>query len=368
MIRPLWIEVDQKALGDNFKAIENYVGNKVKVIATIKQSAYGHGLISIARGLSAKGADFFGVGSIEEAVALREDGSKAAIIVLSAVLAEFAYVFLEYDIVPTIVDSGFAQALNKQAAKKGKTIPVHVKIDTGMGRLGLYHKHAHKFIAGLSQLKNIRLEGLYTHFPAADSDPEFTNYQIEAFNTFNAQLKKEGIHFKFFHCANSIGIINYPEAHFNMVRPGLILYGIKPLNSISLGIKPVLALKSKVIFVKKIQKGMSVSYARTYIADRDRYIATAAVGYADGYPWSLSNRSRVIIKDSSFNVAGRVCMDHIMIDLKERGDIKAGDEVILIGASKDNKISVEELAAAAKTIPYEIISRLSPSIPRIYKK
>lgn len=367
MIRPLWIEIDLGALRSNFKVIKNYLGREVKIIATIKQSAYGHGLVPIAKELSNQKADFLGVGSIEEAITLRENKFKGPILVLSAVLDKFADFFIDYNTTPTIVDLKFASRLNKEAARRRKIIPVHVKIDTGMGRLGLYYKEAYTFVKKLSRLNNIFLEGIYTHFPAADSDFEFTNYQIEVFNSFIDRLKKENIFFKFCHCANSIGIINYPKAHFNMVRPGLILYGIKPKEAINLSLKPVLSLKSKVIFVKRINKGMSVSYARTYIADKATYIATISAGYADGYPWNLSNRSRVIIKDSFFNLVGRVCMDHIMVNLGDRSDIKPGSLVTLIGKSKSKQIRVEDLAQAAGTIPYEIVSRLSLNIPRLYK-
>lgn len=367
MIRPLWIEVDLKALHRNLAAIAGFVGQKVKIVATIKQSAYGHGLIPVARKLAAHGIDFFGVGSIEEAIELREDGFDGAIIILSSVLEGFCDFFLNYNLIPTIVDLGFARKLNACAQKQAKPIPVHVKIDTGMGRLGLHYSQAHTFIKELSGLSHLAIEGVYTHFPVADSDPEFTNRQIDAFNAFLSRLKSEGIDVRFSHCANSIGIMHYANAHFNMVRPGLILYGIRPADSGPLELEPVLSLKSKVIFVKQIEKGMGVSYGRTYIADKKRTIATIAVGYADGYPWALSNRSRVIIRDRFCNVVGRVCMDHIMVDAGDEKSIAVGDEVVLIGSCGDKSINAQELAEQAGTIPYEILSRLSLKIPRIYK-
>lgn len=367
MTRPLWIEVDLRALRGNLGAVKKYLGPKVGVIATIKQSAYGHGLLPVARELGRQGIDFFGLGSIEEAIALREDSFDGSLLILSAVLDKFVNHFIRYNITPTVVDLGFARKLNKVAQGAGKIVPIHVKIDTGMGRLGTHVNLANTFIKKLSTFKNLFLEGIYTHFPVADTDLGFTNRQIGVFNNFIKQLAKEKISFKYCHCANSIGILKYPNAHFNMVRPGLILYGIKPAKGISLNVKPVLSLKSKVIFVKKIDKGMSVSYGRNYIAKGKINIATIAVGYADGYPWALSGKSKVIIRNSFFNIAGRVCMDHIMVDLGKRDDIKTGTEVILIGESKLKKISAEGLAKTAGTIPYEIISRLSLQIPRIYK-
>ena len=367
MVRPLWIEVDLGALGDNSRVIQNYVGKKTKIVATIKQAAYGHGLIPVARQLCRKGIDFFGVGSIEEAVELREDGFTGKIIVLSAVLDEFVDLFIKYDLIPTVVDLKFSKKLNRQAKIKNTKVLVHMKVDTGMGRLGPNYKDAYNFAKALSRLDNIVLEGIYTHFPSADTDRKFTNFQIQAFNKLILRLKKEKINFKFYHCANSIGIMNYPKAHFNMVRPGLILYGVKPSDNIKLKLKPVISLKSKVIFVKEVDKGVSVGYGRSYITKTSRRIGTIAIGYADGYPWSLSNKAWVLIKGYKFKVAGRVCMDHIMVDLGNNKSIKSGDEVILIGNDKGKQITAQDLARLAETISYEIVSRLSAKIPRIYK-
>ena len=367
MIRPLWIEVSLKQLSRNLEAIRKRLKPNVKVIATIKQSAYGHGLIPVARELSLRGIDFFGVGSIEEAIALREDGFAGSIIVLSAVLDKYADFFVRYKVIPSVVDIKFISKLNKEASKINKVMPVHIKIDTGMGRLGFTCRRANFLVKQLKGFKNIKIEGVYTHFPVADSDPDFTNCQIGNFNKFIKELGKVGIIPEFRHCANSIGLINYTHAHFNMVRPGLILYGVKPDPAVRFNVKPVLSLKSKVIFVKKVEKNTSIGYGRTFFSKRSGCIATVAAGYADGYPWALSNRSRVIINGSFFRIAGRVCMDHIMVEVGGRKKVFAGDDVILIGKHKNLKITAEDLARLSGTIPYEIISRLSLKIPRIYK-
>ena len=367
MFRNVWIEVDLRKLRRNYQRIRRIVGKKTKIIATVKQSAYGHGLVPIAQELSKVGVDFFGVGSLEEAISLRDAGLREDILVLSVVLSKGAEYFLKYNIRPTVVTVKFAKELNREAARRKKVLPVHVKIDTGMGRLGPYYSQAYKFLKEVKRLKNISLEGIFTHFPVADTDPEFTEYQIDIFNRFISQLSQEGINFRYQHWANSTTLANYPHSHFNMVRPGLILYGIKPSPNIDFDGEPILSLKSKIIFLKKIKKGMGVSYGRTYIAKKATSIATVAVGYADGYPWNLSNRAKVIIGGRLFDLAGRVCMDHIMVDLREKGKAQVGDEVILIGKSKNVKITPEEIAQWAKTIPYEIVSRLSLKIPRIYK-
>jgi len=366
MYRPLWIEVDLGALRYNFRNIKKIAGPKVKIMATLKQEAYGHGLIPVAGELSSLGVDYFGLGSIEEAIALRKKKLREPILILSSVLDKYAKEFIEYRLTPTIVDLEFAEKLNKEAKRKGKIIPVHVKIDTGMGRLGIWHTKSIFFIKELIRLKNIYLEGLWTHFPSADTDRDFTQKQISAFNVLVNRLNKEGITFRYLHCANSIGIVNYRDAHFNMVRPGLILYGIKP-SPLDINLRPLLFLKSKVIFVKSIGKGRSVGYGRVFIANKPINIATVSVGYADGYPWSLSNKAKVIIKKKMFNVAGRVCMDHIMVDLGKHTKARVGDEVILIGNSGKFNITAEDLAKWAGTIPYEIVSRLSLKIPRFYK-
>lgn len=367
MFRPLWIEIDLKALRHNFGAIKKYVGSNTKIIATVKQSAYGHGLIPIARELSCLGVDYFGVGSIDEALNLRYSGFVEPILILTALPKAHTDIILKNRITPTIVDYTFAVKLNNEAKRLKAVSPVHIKVDTGMGRLGLYYKDAYQMIKEVSRLKNLSLEGIYTHFPVADCDREFTNYQIGIFNRLIRRLKNEKLSFRYQHCANSLGIMHYPHAHFNMVRPGLILYGIRPSLNTTVPLKPILVLKSKVIFMKNISKGMGVSYGRTFIAKNPTAIATVAVGYADGYPWALSNCAKVIIKKHLFPLAGRVCMDHIMVDVGRNSTVKVGDSVILIGRDGGVSISAEEVASWAKTIPYEITSRLSPRIPRVYK-
>lgn len=364
--RPLWIEVSLKALQNNFLAIRRHVGSKVRIVATVKQNAYGHGLVPVARKLASLGVDFFAVESIEEAITLRENNFRQPIIILTAILPQFAFAFLKYNLTPTIVDLNFAKALNSAAAKKKTIVSAHIKIDTGMGRLGYFANEAYFLIKDISKLKNICLEGIYTHFPVADSDRKFTKKQIDEFNLFIKKLENEGITFKYHHCSNSIGLIDYPGAHFNMVRPGLILYGTKPKLAVKLKLEPIISLKSKIVFVKTIPKGTSVSYGRTYIAKKPTQIATIALGYADGYSWRLSSRAKVIIKGKFFPVAGRVCMDHTMIDLGNRNDIKVGDEVVLIGKQGKLQITPQDLANWAQTIPYEITSCLSIRIPRIY--
>lgn len=362
--RPLWAEIDLAALRYNFAQIKKCVGKKVKIMAIVKQAAYGHGLIPVAKQLSKLKADFFGVESIEEAVNLRAKKIKEPILILTAVLPEYAAAFIKYNLRPTVVNFDFAKALNREALQQNKKVPIHIKIDTGMGRLGLCPKEALGLVKQIKGLKNLYCEGIYTHFPAADSDKRFTKSQVAIFKSFIKDAKDIGINFKYKHCANSAALFNLPETHFNMVRPGLALYGIKPSLNLKISLKPALTLKSKIVFVKPMVKNSTVSYGRTYKIKKTTSIATVAVGYADGYPWSAKNKAKVIIKNREYPIAGRICMDHVMVDLGNRKGIKIGEEVVLID---DKKATAQKIADWSGTIPYEIISRISFRVPRIYK-
>ena len=367
MFRPLWIEIKLENLRKNLSLVRRYVGESVKILATVKQNAYGHGLIRIANELDNLGVNFFGVGSLEEAIALRECGIKKPILVLTALLPSTIKLLIKYRVKPTVVDLAFARRLDKEAKRLAKKVDIHIKVDTGMGRLGVWWEDAKKFICKVCNLKNLYVEGLFTHFPSADTDYSFTTFQIKSFNTLIKECAKEGIFFRYLHSANSIALIKYKSSHFNLVRPGLILYGINPYSRMNIELAPLLSLKSKVIFLKKVDRGRSISYGRTYITKRSTIIATIGCGYADGYPFALSNRGKVIIKGKFFKIAGRVCMDHFMVDIGNNGNIKIKDTVTLIGREKKVKLKVEDLARWANTIPYEIVSRLSLSVPRIYK-
>ncbi|MCK4809846.1 MAG: alanine racemase [Candidatus Omnitrophica bacterium] len=367
MYRPLWIEVNLGNLNKNLRLMKRLLGKSVQVLATVKQNAYGHGLIPVARKLSDSGVDFFGVGSLEEAIFLRKAKIKEPVLILSPLLPLAVKDLLAYRVTPTVVDLSLARELNKEACKNNQILAVHVKVDTGMGRLGVWHRQAEDFICKLKNFKNLSLEGLFTHFPVADTDPKFTRCQITFFNSLLERCRAKGIGFKYIHCANSSALIKYKEAHFNLVRLGLALYGIKPHKKMSQSLYPVLSLKSKVIFLKGIERGRSISYGRTYISKRPTSIVTISCGYADGYPWNLSNKGKVIIKNRFFKIAGRVCMDHLMADIGNNKEIKTGTEVVLIGKSGNLEITPEYLAKLVNTIPYEIVSRLSSNIPRIYK-
>jgi len=364
MYRPLWIEIDLKNIKNNFQAVKKNTG--AEIMATVKQDAYGHGLVNVAQALSSLGVDFFALGSLEEAAVLRDNRIDSRLLVLTSLLPELAERVIDFKVRPAVTDFDFARALDRAARKRNLIVPVHIKIDTGMGRVGIWHQDAEKEVEKIAGLKNLSLEGIFTHFPSADTDVSFTRHQIRVFNRLLSLLETKKIGFVYRHCANSAALARFREAHFNLVRPGLVLYGIHPYPRIDLPLKPVLSLKSKVVFVKTVFKGRSIGYGRTHVAGKNTEIVTIAAGYADGYPWSCAEKARVIIKDKPCKVRGRVCMDHIMAETGSLA-VKKGEPVTLIGSGKKSRITAEDLAFWSGTIPYEIVTGLSSQIPRIYK-
>ncbi len=334
-------------------------------MACVKADAYGHGLLPIARKLVSCGVDALSVASIDEAIALRKAGIRNPILVLGMILEKDSPPLIKYDISQTVSSIELACALDRRASRAGKKIRVHVKIDTGMGRIGVLHHDALEFVRQVCRLKHLDVEGIFTHLACADTNQSFTFYQIEIFEELVARLQSSGIKVRYLHMANSLGIADYPSSHFNMVRPGLILYGLYPRDDFSMKLKPVMSLKTRVVYVKKVPRGWGISYGHTYIAEKDTYIATLPIGYGDGYPRNLSNLAPVIVRDKLLKITGRVCMDQVMIDV---GDfpVKVGDEVVLIGSKAYNQVTAEDLALLSGTIPYEIVCGLGSRVPRVY--
>ena len=363
--RPTWAEVNLDNVEYNFRQIKKMVSAGVKVMVTVKADAYGHGLVQVAKRLCACGVDYLGVASIDEGIALREAKIYLPVLVLGLVLKEDIEPLFTYDLTATVCTEELAFLLDKAGKRLGKAVNAHIKVDTGMGRIGVAQKDAFKIIKRLQGLKFLRLEGIFTHLASADTDPEFTLRQIDIFNNLVLKLRAAGIHFSLIHAANSAGLIKYKQCHCNMVRPGLITYGLYPAKGLDISLKPVLSLKTKVIFVKRVPKGCGISYGSIYVTKKPVKIATLPIGYGDGYPRNLSNLAPVLIRGKRFKISGRVCMDQIMVDV---GDlpVKAGDEVVLIGSQGGNRITAEELAGLAGTIPYEIVCGLGSRIPRVY--
>ncbi len=287
--RPTWAEVNLKSLVYNLGQVRKTLSPKTKILATVKADAYGHGLIPVARKLAGCGVDYFGVASIDEGIKLRKARIKEPILILGLILKNDIAPLFRYKLVPTVCSFDFALELNRQARKLGQVIKIHIKVDTGMSRIGVAHEQALELIRKIKRLKNIEIEGIFTHFAFADMDKEFTSQQINLFNKLITQLKKYGINIPLAHTANSMGVLGYPNSHFNMVRPGLVLYGLYPKPGLKIKFKPVLSLKTKVLYIKRVPKSCGISYGHIYMTKKETTVITLPIGYGDGYPRNLSN-------------------------------------------------------------------------------
>jgi alanine racemase len=366
----VWSEIDLNKIRHNYNLIKQRVGSSVKILAVVKAEAYGHGMIAVSKVLAKEGVDCLGVARVKEAVRLRKAGINQPVLLFGAILPGEIKSILNYDLTPTVYTLELAKALDKEARVKGINVKVHLKVDTGMGRVGVWHEQAPELARAVYKLENIKLEGLYTHFPSADEkDKSFSYEQIARFKTLIDKLEKEGFSIPYKHVANSAGILDIESSYLNLVRPGLMLYGIYPSKYVSrtLDLKPVLSLKTKVSYLKSTPPGRSISYGRDYVTTRSTVIATLPIGYGDGYSHLLSNRSRVLIKGKGVPVVGRVCMDQMMVDVGDLEDVKVGDEVVLIGVQKEKEITVEELADCCGTIPYQVLCWIGNKVPRKYR-
>jgi alanine racemase len=334
-------------------------------MATVKADAYGHGLIPISKKLTSCGADYFGVASIDEGIKLRKAHIKLPILVLGMVIKKDIAPLFKYNLIPTVCTKELAVALNVKARSLAKTFRVHIKVDTGMGRLGVLSRDAAALVKEINRLKFIYIEGIFTHFAFADLDKNFTCHQIDLFNRLILNLEKEGMHIPLVHAANSMGIIDYKQSHFNMVRPGLVMYGLYPREGLKIKLRALLSLKTKIVYFKRLPRGYGISYGHQYITKKDATVVILPIGYGDGYPRNLSNNAPVLIGGRRYRISGRVCMDQIMVDVGDSA-VKVGDEAVLIGSQGKHKITTEELADLSGTIPYEIVCGLGSRIPRIY--
>lgn len=352
---------------NNLQFVKSQCRNNEKIIAIVKANAYGHGAIVIARILSQSGVYGFGVAYTEEGVILRNAGIKEPIIILVQQSEEDIPEIVDYNLQPAVSSIEFLSKLNEEAAKYNKKIDVHLFIDTGMSRDGITAENAVDFVSQARDMQNIHFEGICTHFSSASLDPIITHYQLDKFNLAIDSLRKAGTEFNLIHAASSAATINFPEAHFNAIRPGIVLYGYPPDEQIGYRykVKPILSLKSNISLLRRIKQGESVSYSRKFIADRDTTIATVPIGYGDGYSRSLSGKASCIIHDKLYPIVGSICMDELMVNLGD-DKLNIGDEVILIGKSDSHEVNAYDLANFAGTIPYEITTLLAPRVPRIY--
>jgi alanine racemase len=366
--------INLDAIKHNLLEVRKKLKPDTKLMAIIKADAYGHGAVPLAKSIEDAGKiDAYGVAIIEEAVELREAGIKKPILILGYTPKELYHLVVSFDIAQTVFQFEMAQELSKEAVRQGKTAKIHIKVDTGMSRIGFFDtQDSINEIKRIAKLPNIEMEGIYTHFARADEiDKPGTMHQMNRYIDFVDRLEQEHIQIPIKHAANSAGIIEFPEAYFNMVRCGIATYGIYPselVNHEDINLIPAMELKSHVIFVKDVAAGVGISYGATYVTDKKTKIATIPVGYADGYSRNLSNHGKVIIHGQYAPIVGRICMDQFMVDVTDIPDVKQGDIVTLLGRDKEAYISAEELAEWSHSFPYELVCTVGKRIPRFYTR
>jgi alanine racemase len=359
--RPTWAEIDLGALVGNLRLFRKRMGPRVKIMFVVKANAYGHDAVLCALAAQkARAADWLGVSSVEEGLALRVAGVRLPVLILGSLYPfESVLAAAAHDLTPIVASLESARRVADAALRLRRKINIHVKVDTGMGRIGLRPEAALALMRDLSALKGIRVQGIYTHMAKAEDDSAFTGRQLSAFNRVLKALDKEGLRPPLVHAANSAAALRFPGSRYDLVRPGLAAYGLVE------GFAPVLTLKSKLVYIKTAPKGATVSYGATWRAKRVSRIATLPIGYGDGYPRALSNKASVLVGGKRCPVVGRVTMDQTMIDVTGAPGARVGDDAVLIGGQESAFVGAAELARLCGTIPYETATALSSRVPRV---
>ena len=364
----IYAAIDMDALKYNVKKMQS-LKPEMKTLVVIKADAYGHGAVEIARRISGM-CDYYGVATIDEAEALRLAGIDKPILIIGYTASEDFDRLLKYDITQAVYDVNECEKLSKLALSVGRTAKVHIKVDTGMSRIGFpADENGVREAAKLKAMEGLEIEGIFTHYAKADEmDKSYAKKQKERFLSFIRGMEEQGITFAIKHIDNSAGTMELPDREFDMFRMGIVTYGLYPSDEVSrdIEIRPVMSLKCHVAHVKTVPAGVGVSYGWTYVTCRDTRIATITCGYADGYPRALSNQGRVLIHGEYAPIIGRVCMDQIMIDVSDIPEVKVGDEVTLIGREGDRAITMEEVAAPAASFNYELCCNIARRVPRVY--
>lgn len=372
--RAVWAQIDLDAAAHNMRQIRKHVGPDVKIAAVVKANAYGHGSVELAKTFAENGADCFAVSSLDEAVELRRYAHiDKEIFILGHTDARRTEELLTYDIEPAVFNLKNAEFFSQEAQRLGKTLRVHIAVDTGMSRVGFQvNEFSVSEIKAIAALPNIEIRGMFTHFAVSDiKDKTFTREQYGHFRWMCKRMEEEGIHIALRHCCNSAAALELPEYYCDMVRPGIIMYGCEPSPDVDIkpyDLRPVMSLRCCIAHVKLIDAGATVSYGRHYTAPSRRKIATLPVGYADGYSRILSGKVDVLYHGHRVPQVGAICMDQCMIDVSGEANVHAGDEVVLFGRQGDSFIPIEEIAAACSTINYEIMCDISRRVPRVYMK
>ena len=367
--RPTLCFIEHQALRWNFKQIRALVGPRVKVLSMVKANAYGHGAQAVAKTLAAAGSDAFGVATVEEGSELRRARITQPILVVAGVYVEQLEQFIKNRLTPVVHEVATLKALDKQLQRLKATLSVEIEVDTGMSRIGFSSADIRAWLPALAALKAIKLSGVFSHFSDAErADERVTQKQLTSFHEVLNRLAEAKMSHRSSHMAKSAALLTEPAAHFSMVRPGLILYGMYPAPGLqeNIDLKPVLSWKTRIIQLKRVEAGTSVGYGRTFTAKRNSLIATLPVGYADGYRRLFSNRAHVLVRGKRAPVIGRVSMDLTTIDVTDIRNIQQGDEVVLLGIQGAAEIGADEIAGWANTISYEIFTSISARVPRIH--
>jgi alanine racemase len=366
---PVWAVIDLDSIAHNVRTIKQHVGERVAVMAVVKANAYGHGAEPVARAALESGATWLAVNRLGEGVALRQSGIQAPILVMGYTPPAAAASAVAHDLRLAVTSPELAAALSRAAGRARKTVPMHVKIDTGMGRNGLLPSEALDFICALRRLPGLELEGVFTHFATADlADKTYTHQQFETYLGVLVRLEKAGIRVPMRHVANSAATLDLPQMHLDAVRPGIALYGLRPSAGWepALPLRPALVLKARVGRVRVLPAGSSISYGRTFVTERPTPVALIPIGYGDGYLRLNSNRGAVLIRGRRAPIRGTVSMDQFVVEVSGIDGVQPGDEVVLIGRQGDDVLSAEEVAGWGETINYEVVTQLMPRVPRVY--
>lgn len=357
--------VNLSAIAYNVDQIRRRVGRKTDIMAVVKADGYGHGSVEVSSAALKSGANCLGVAVPEEGEELRKAGVDVPIAVLGLIQPEEAYRVVDFNLEQTLCSLEVAKALNQIASDKGTTVNVHLKIDTGMGRVGVQPKDALAFVRGIQGFKNLNLKAIFSHFSCADEvDKTSARKQVEVFDGVVREIEASGVRIPKKHMANSAAILDLPETYYDLVRPGIMIYGLYPSTEVShsIELKPAMTFMTKVTFVKRVPSGSPISYGRTFTTQKETLVATLPVGYADGYSRLLSGRGDVLIKGYRAPLIGRVCMDMCMIDVSGVENVQPGDEVILFGEG----LPVDEVAEKLGTINYEVVCAVGKRVPRVY--
>lgn len=379
MVKRTWAEISLNAIEHNYNVIRNKVTDDTKVCCVIKADGYGHGAVELSQIYEKLGADFFAVSNIDEGIEIRKSGSKLPIVILGYTPVSEAENLAEYDISQAVFSLEYAKELSEKCVEEDCICKMHIKVDSGMSRIGFMcqefprDEYSIEEICEACCLPNLEVEGLFTHFCVSDEDAEgreFTNKQYENFIHVRDSLKKRGVDISVVHCSNSGAIEDYPETCCDMVRAGIILYGLAPSSKLAdrLDLVPAMTLKTVVAFVKEVQKGATISYGRTFTADRKMKIATVPIGYADGFIRQNAKDGYMTVNGKKAKIVGRICMDQTMLDVTDIEDVKTGDEVVVFGTGENGEPTADSLAENTGTINYETVCLVGKRVPRIYIK